>query len=413
MKDLLTILNEMSKDFGFNKPNSFRLNESNDIEQKVYARLNKTQTLDEVETVSFGLETDDGKIVKVFVASKDADKFEDIMAKALGEIDDIEAAINKAAKDVEIVDVEWPEEKVDHSKDNPDQDVKDDGSEVLDPDVFKKANINKEMDDIVKPKLEHTFLQRLSSEPVFESHDDDMDAPLSRRLSTGNQQLIFQALLELGIPERALERSQYKVDIIRNIRRLATDMNHNASMKNALKTFVKRTIDFNQPEEAMESFHSLAKFIKEDETEDDPVKAEKKPKEVAPEPTPDPVKKKVKKEAPAEETPVNNVEVEEDPITIKKTKQGGFKLSDGERDFEFVEENLEQIIKTIPNKKTVSVESTDGTKFIVAAYNKNTVFKIVGETTKIVVDAKKTRDLMKLFGGVVSKDEPTNKQEEE
>lgn len=66
---------------------------------------------DEVDTVPFGLETDDGDIVKVYVNVEQADKFEEAMKKLLGLEDDIEEAINKLALEFDIVDVVWPVDK--------------------------------------------------------------------------------------------------------------------------------------------------------------------------------------------------------------------------------------------------------------------------------------------------------------
>lgn len=66
---------------------------------------------DEVDTVPFGLETDDGDIVKVYVNAEEADKFEEAMKKMLGIEDDIEEAINNLAQEFDIVDVVWPKDK--------------------------------------------------------------------------------------------------------------------------------------------------------------------------------------------------------------------------------------------------------------------------------------------------------------
>lgn len=66
---------------------------------------------DEVDTVPFGLETDDGDIVKVYVNAEQADAFEEEMKKLLGVEDDIEEAINKLAQDFDIIDVVWPKDK--------------------------------------------------------------------------------------------------------------------------------------------------------------------------------------------------------------------------------------------------------------------------------------------------------------
>lgn len=63
---------------------------------------------DEVDTVPFGLETDDGQIVKVYVNAAQADQFEEKMSAMLGMEDDIEEAINRLTTEFDIVDVVWP-----------------------------------------------------------------------------------------------------------------------------------------------------------------------------------------------------------------------------------------------------------------------------------------------------------------
>lgn len=73
---------------------------------------------DEVETVPFGLETDDGDIVKVYVNAEQADAFEEEMKKLLGVEDDIEEAINKLAQDFDIIDVVWPKDKDEEGEDD-------------------------------------------------------------------------------------------------------------------------------------------------------------------------------------------------------------------------------------------------------------------------------------------------------
>uniref|UniRef100_UPI0038910D8D hypothetical protein n=1 Tax=Acinetobacter sp. TaxID=472 RepID=UPI0038910D8D len=91
---------------------------------------------DEVETVPFGLETDDGQIVKVYVNAEQADKFEDAMKNMLGLEDDIEEAINRLTGEFDIVDVVWPRDP------NADQD---DNDELDDPDI--DMELDDELDD--------------------------------------------------------------------------------------------------------------------------------------------------------------------------------------------------------------------------------------------------------------------------
>lgn len=92
---------------------------------------------DEVDTVPFGLETDDGKIVKVYVNAEQADKFEEAMKNMLGLEDDIEEAINRLTTEFDIVDVVWPK------NDDEDGDGVPDGDEDLEIDDTS----NLELDD--------------------------------------------------------------------------------------------------------------------------------------------------------------------------------------------------------------------------------------------------------------------------
>ena len=68
-----------------------------------------TEMNDRVDTITFGLEMDDGQIVKVHVNAEQADQFETKLSELLGQEDDIENVINLASEKFDIVDVEWPE----------------------------------------------------------------------------------------------------------------------------------------------------------------------------------------------------------------------------------------------------------------------------------------------------------------
>jgi hypothetical protein len=66
---------------------------------------------DEIDTVCYGLETDDGQVVKVYVNAAQADDFETKMAAMLGTEDNVEDAINNLAQEFDIVDVVWPRDE--------------------------------------------------------------------------------------------------------------------------------------------------------------------------------------------------------------------------------------------------------------------------------------------------------------
>lgn len=81
--------------------------------------LDKAHELnDEVDSIVFGMETDDGKIAKVYVNAAQADDFEKALAELLGQQDDLEQVINDLANKFDIVDVEWPEGFVSTSGEN-------------------------------------------------------------------------------------------------------------------------------------------------------------------------------------------------------------------------------------------------------------------------------------------------------
>jgi hypothetical protein len=102
-----------NKDIEFNQLRN-NVNINNDVTtMDVNKYLDKAHQLnDEVDTVTYGLETDDGSIVKVYVNASQADQFETALADMLGAEDDIEKVINQAAEQFDIVDVEWPESMV-------------------------------------------------------------------------------------------------------------------------------------------------------------------------------------------------------------------------------------------------------------------------------------------------------------
>lgn len=215
--------------------------DSNDVEGEVADKLKRAAKIDEVDTITFGLETDDGKIVKVFVNAEDAEKFEKLMADMLGEEDNIEDALNRVANEVDIVDVEWPaEEEDDGDADEVDDDLDDDGSDVLDKKVYNKANLGKEVDGGTKPAVEHmTFGERFAAKQIDEHASTSY---VGTRMRTPSQQLVYQAVLDLGVPEMVLDRSPYRAQVVKNLKDMALDLQQNGSMKNALKLFVKRAI---------------------------------------------------------------------------------------------------------------------------------------------------------------------------
>jgi len=256
MDELTRDIIKLAPEFGID------LNEdSNDVEGEVADKLKRAAKIDEVDTITFGLETDDGKIVKVFVSAEDAEKFEKLMADMLGKEDNIESALNAVANEVDIVDVEWPPEE-DGDADDVDDDLDDDGSEVLNKKVYDKANLNKEIDagTKVKSAIEGlTFGERF----VTKLNEGSPQSFVAMRMQTPSQQLVYQAILDLGVPEQVLDRTPYRSQVIKNLKAVALELQRNGAMKNALKLFIKRAIADDEKAEKAEA----ARVKKEKERE--------------------------------------------------------------------------------------------------------------------------------------------------
>lgn len=106
---------------------------------------------DEIDTIAFGLETDDGDIVKVYVNAEQADAFAEKLKQLLGVEDDIEEAINTLALDFDIVDVVWPKNRdgEDDETDNP-LDLDGDFDALSDDDEDEEFETIGEYDDLDK-----------------------------------------------------------------------------------------------------------------------------------------------------------------------------------------------------------------------------------------------------------------------
>lgn len=105
----LTLMAKVNNDL---ETYEIKQDEVNDLLNKAAEDANE-----EVETVTFGLETDDDEIIKVYVNSKDADGFEEAMSKLLGSEDSIEAALEKLSVDFDIVAVDWPDDEEEGDED--------------------------------------------------------------------------------------------------------------------------------------------------------------------------------------------------------------------------------------------------------------------------------------------------------
>lgn len=170
---------------------------------------------DEVDTVAFGLETDDGEIVKVYVAVPDADGFEKAMASKLGTEDDLEDVIAELAQEFDIVDVEWPEDAEE------DEDLEDgDSIETQNgaDDENEEAEFEINLDNIKQESLENemsigaAFLSRVMEQTGEKSKTTQKDSivwppeleSFAKSLSTPAQEKILYAISLFNLPKEVI-----------------------------------------------------------------------------------------------------------------------------------------------------------------------------------------------------------------
>lgn len=223
----------------------------------VHAKLDRAAEIDDVDTVVFGMETDTGAVVKVYVRADQADDFEAALANELAENDDIDEVLAELDKEYDIVDVEWPEgyddeneEDEDEESDPSDEDAEDtmtDGSESLNKAVDRsdtsesysaklglktkflgeseesfKARFRESKDDV---EDDNQFTKASDGSPKFGALDDDIDSSVSAmdpdrtRLdkyigSNRYRKLGVDVATKLGITPTMLVRYQSLVHII-------------------------------------------------------------------------------------------------------------------------------------------------------------------------------------------------------
>lgn len=177
---------------------------------------------EEVETITFGLETDDGEIVKVYVNSEDADGFEEAMSKMLGLEDSIEAALEKLSVDFDIVAVDWPDdEEEDEETTGEEQPETDDLSDLTGGDESEEEPQNEGEDTMT---IGNNFLKRIlgeeqdlmekkiKDEEDLESEEEEVDDkknPIFKRFkfTTPIAKMILDIMMTLNVPKLVMIRN--------------------------------------------------------------------------------------------------------------------------------------------------------------------------------------------------------------
>jgi hypothetical protein len=120
----------------------------------------------EVDTVGFAVETDEGDFIKIYVNATQADEFEQELSKILGLDDDSEAAINQLAQKFDIVDVVWPTD----AEGNPEDGHAKSGDDVnIDDDLSSFLN-DTEADQTAAPEEE----PETDPDAIGDSEDDEL-----------------------------------------------------------------------------------------------------------------------------------------------------------------------------------------------------------------------------------------------
>lgn len=253
------LLKELMVDFGFLKEDE----EGAEVEKQVKAQLDRATKMDEVDTVAFGLETDDNRMVKVYVKAEQANDFEKALAEKLGSVDSIEQALNELAKDFEIIAVDWPPECNDQGQEA-------DELEDLEPEKAPGEDAGQQPDETVPADDQVTFnkggAQGDGSMEPKESYKDQVRARLLgekksveiaspaygfSRAEIGGldpylnhpvQRMIYKAILELGVPDAALVKSAYRSQITQGIKRHASEVMKDSTLRMRLGYFLNQEI---------------------------------------------------------------------------------------------------------------------------------------------------------------------------
>ncbi len=135
---------------------------------------------DEVDSVGFAIETDDGDIIKIYVNASQEVEFQAEMSKLLGLEGDSEEAINLLAQKYDIIDVVWPTDPNPELDDEEgDLSIDDDLSSFLEPDEAPQTpDENEEESDETKSSLMKSVVgdEETDTEEDVEDADAGVDA---------------------------------------------------------------------------------------------------------------------------------------------------------------------------------------------------------------------------------------------
>jgi len=123
------------------------------IDDQVHAKLDQEAEDDDMDAQCFGLEMEDGKVVKVYVKQEQAEDFEQALSQKLGEEDDIQTVLDELEKDFEILKVTWPDEEQEGEDEESEEDTNEDGVDPEEQDGSDSLNSEVNYDDTKKESL--------------------------------------------------------------------------------------------------------------------------------------------------------------------------------------------------------------------------------------------------------------------
>lgn len=147
-------------------------------------------------TVTYGIETETGDIVKIYIDAEDEnslDDFEKDLAAILGEEDNIEEILNILDDKYNIVDVDWPESE---SEESEEADVEDEEEEDLDPIPSDEEIIKKIKDDLKGESSDEESDEEVDNEVEEESDEEESDEESEDEEDAKTEESLDPALTE-------------------------------------------------------------------------------------------------------------------------------------------------------------------------------------------------------------------------
>lgn len=256
--------------------------------ESVLQHLDKIVKNDEYDTVCYGLETDDDKIIKVYVDVEDSEAFEKDIANSLQKDTNLEDLINELASKYNIVDVEWPEDQ-EQEEQSSEVSTEKDGTEALNPNINyddfdedDQKNENTEVDENKPLSFGQRFAKKYLGEAVEKSVEKTEKKAKREDDSSSLPSMLRWCFTELGIPAKVKEANS--VIYNKMIRELANNLLHDTEKITALRQFYTNAKRINKNAElSLSEAKDITKYLDkiDDEQEEQEKDVDKKKTESA------------------------------------------------------------------------------------------------------------------------------------